>query len=165
MEATNNWYEGIEREIGSLKEKVSKEESKLYELDLLQRVAKRVGGFSSDCEYCQGHRNDISKLITDLGNLPKITQEEVADYGRKFRSIIKHLEKHHLLYRIVPTAPYILIPLGIAVLLFIIGGVMLSSDEATRNFDLSGLVWWFFGAIIGLVGVVLGIISLFRKPI
>lgn len=108
----NKWYEGIEKEIGSLKEKVPKEESKLYELGLLLRVAKRVDSFSSDCEYCQGHHDDISNLVANLGNLP-MTNEGVALYGKTFRSILKHLEKNHRL-RGTGFPPVVLILLGIA---------------------------------------------------
>ncbi|MFC1846524.1 hypothetical protein ACFLYS_00485 [Chloroflexota bacterium] len=103
----NNWYEGIESEISSLKEKMSRSDSKLFEVDLLSRVAKRVTGFSSDCEYCQGHRNDVSNLVTNLDNLP-MTNEDVADYGRTFRTIIKHLKKRHGLNRSLPSpVPYL----------------------------------------------------------
>ena len=34
----NNWYKGIEKEIDSLKEKMSNSGYKLYEVDLLSRV-------------------------------------------------------------------------------------------------------------------------------
>ncbi len=117
MKATNDWYEGIEKEIISLKDRMSKSDYKLYELDLLLRVAKRVVGLSSDCEYCQGHRNDISNLVTDLGNSSKMTKEEVADYGRTFKSVLRHLDKRHGLHRSVLNPA---IPLGIGGLIFLI---------------------------------------------
>ena len=77
---------------------MSSGDSKLYELDFLAREAKHVAGFSPDCEYCQGHRNDISNLVTSLSNLP-MTNEDVEGYGITFRSILKHLEKSHGLRR------------------------------------------------------------------
>jgi hypothetical protein len=90
----NNWHKGIEKEIGSLKEKMKKGDYQLYEVESLLRVAKIVNTLSSDCEDCQGHRNDISNLVANLGNLP-MTNEDVSDYGGTFRNIIKHLKKHH----------------------------------------------------------------------
>ena len=42
MENSNNWYEGIENEVSLLKNKMSKSDYKLYEVDLLLRVAKGV---------------------------------------------------------------------------------------------------------------------------
>jgi len=168
MEATNDWYEGIEKEISSLKDKITKKDYKLYELDLLLRVAKRVVGFSSDCEYCHGHRNDISNLVTDLRNLPEITKEEVANYSRTFRSILKHLEKHHGLHRSVPS---LVIPLAIVAIGGLISLIMVPfvlSAEDMAEFGSVG-VGLFIGIILlgvgVVVGVVLGIFRLFRKPI
>jgi len=160
----NNWHEDIEKEIGSLKEKMTKGDYKLFEVDLLLRVAKRVTSFSSDCEYCQSHRNDISNLVTDLGNLPKMTEEEVADYGRTFRSIIKHLEKHHGLRRSVPN-PFI--PLGIALVVILISLIAVVSAETMA--DTTELAIFYIGCLIAaillIVGVVQGILRLSRKPI
>ena len=161
-------YEGIEKEISSLKEKMAKGDHKLFEVDLLLRVAKRVTSFSSDCEYCQGHRNDISNLVTDLANLPKMTEEEVADYGRTFRSILKHLEKHHGLHRSVPS---LVIPLAIVAIGGLISLIMVPfvlSAEDMAEFGSVG-VGLFIGIILLGVGVVVGVVSgiirLFRKPI
>ena len=163
----NNWYEGIEKEISSLKEKMSKSDHKLYGVDLLLRIAKRVDSLSSDCEYCQGHRNDISNLVTDLDNLSDITKEEVSDYDRTFRSLVGHLEKRHGLHRIVPTTPYILIPLGIAVLLAGISYAMTlsASGKVDDTIGWLGVGGLFVAAAIFIAGVILGIIRLFRKPI
>ena len=168
MSPNNDWYESIEREISSLKEKMTKGDYKLFEVDLLLRAAKRVTSFSSGCEYCQGHRNDISNLVADLGNLPKMTEEEVADYGRKFRSILRHLDKHHGLHRSVPNPG---IPLGIGGLILLIVVIMLPIGILATSFgtfDIIGIVYigLFITSIIFLiVGVVLGIIRLFTKPI
>ena len=160
MKATNDWYEGIEKEINSLKNKMCKGDYKLYELDLLLRVTKRVVGLSSDCEYCQGHRNDISNLVTNLGNLPKMTKEEVVDYGRTFRSILRHLDKHHGLHRSVLN-PVIL--LGIGGLIFLI---MLFIGQKIPEYSAAiGVVYivLFIDIILVGVGVGLGIIRLLEN--
>ncbi len=168
MEATNNWYEGIKKEINSLKEKMTKGDYKLFEVDLLLRVAKRMTSFSSDCEYCQGHRNDISNLVTDLGNLPKMTEEEVADYGITFRSILRHLDKHHGLHRSVPNPG---IPLGIGGLILLIVVIMFPIAVLATSFGDSNIFRIFYiglfiiSIILLIVGVVLGIIRHIRKPI
>jgi hypothetical protein len=91
----NNWYEGIEKEINSLKEKMSKSDYQLYEVELLLRVTKRVSNFSSDCKHCQGYRNDISKLVSLLDDSLKMSFNKEANYGRTLRSIIKHLKDNH----------------------------------------------------------------------
>jgi len=159
----NNWYEGIEKEIGSLKEKTSKGDFNLYEVDLLSRVAKHVAGFSSNCEDCQGHRNDISNLLAKLDNLP-MNNEDIADYGRTFRSILKHLNKRHGLGKSLPNpVPYLIA----APLLFIISLTMASygfgTDSAT--FFVPGFIGLLVAICTFLVGVVLGIFRLLRELI
>jgi hypothetical protein len=152
----NDWYDGIEKEIGSLKEKMSKGDSQLYELDLLSRVAKRVASFSSDCEHCQEHRNDISKLVTNLDGLP-MKNEDVADYGRTFRSILKHLKKRHGLGKSLPSpVPYLIA----APLLFIISSVMGSYGLGTDSdtFFVLGAIGLPVAICTFLVGVVLSIL-------
>ena len=159
----NNWYEGIERGISSLKEKMPKEDYSDYELDLLLRVAKRVAGFSSDCEHCHGHRNDISKLITNLDNI-SLTNEEEADYGRTFRIITNHLKKYHRLHRSLPNP---VPPLVAAPLLFIISMALLGNGMGTGSDTsfVSGLVVLLVAVCTFLAGVILGILRRFIKPI
>jgi len=164
MSPKNDWYENIEREISSLEEKMTKGDYKLFEVDLLLRVAKRVTSFSSDCEYCQGHRNDISNLVTDLGNLPKMTEEEVAGYGRTFRSILRHLNKHHGLHRSVPNP---LIPLGIALVIPLIYFVIADQiiDRWTEEHIGIRIIGILIFIIPMIIAIVFGIIRLIRKPI
>lgn len=164
MEATTDWYAGIEREISSLKEKISGNDYKLYEVDLLLRAAKRMADFSSDCEQCQAHRNDISNLVTDLGNLPEITKDEVTNYGRTFRNIIKHIEKYHRLRRSVPN-PLILIGIALPILLMSVIFIGSAGHDVTVSLHIIAIA--FIGSIIAaivlIVGVVFGIIRLFTK--
>ena len=163
MSETNTWYKGTEKKISSLKEKMSRGDSKLYELDFLARVAKRVADFSSDCKDCQGHRNDISNLLTSLGNLP-MTNEEEADYGRTFRSILKHLKKNHGLDRSLPNpVPYLIA----APLLFIISFTFVNYGFGTDSGTpfVLGAIGLFVAVGIFPVAVVLGILRLFIKPI
>jgi hypothetical protein len=164
MEATTDWYAGIEKEISSLKDEMSKGDYKLYELDLLLRVAKRVADFSSDCELCQDHRNDVSKLVADLKNLPEITKEEVAGYGRTLRTVIKHIQKYHLLNR---SGLNPVLPLGIAVLLSVISyGLIAISDGSMGDIrGWIGLLGLFFAAISLIWGVYVGIKRLLAKRI
>ena len=161
MNTNIDWYEGIEKEISSLKDKMSKSDYKPYELDLLLRVAKRVASLSSDCKYCQGYRNDVSNLVTNLGNLPKMTEEEVPDYGRTFRSILRHLDKRHGLHRNFPN-PFIL--LGIGGLVFLL---MLYIGQYIPEYS-GFIVVVYMGLFVSImlmgVGVGLGILRLIKKP-
>jgi hypothetical protein len=158
MEDNNQWYKGIEKEITLLKEKMRKSDTQVYELDLLLRVATHVAGFSSDCENCQGHRNDISNLLTKLDNLP-MNNEDIADYGRMFRSILKHLKKRHGLGKSLPNpVPYLIA----APLLFIISFTFVNSGFGTDSYIpfVLGVIGLGVAICAFLVGVVLGILRL-----
>ncbi len=165
MEATADWYKGIENEVGSLKGQMSEYDYKLYELDLLLRVAKQVATLSSGCEYCQGHRNDISKLVADLKNLPEITHEEVADYGRTFRSIMKHLEKNHGDPMKSSKSKGCLIgAIGCIVspILFIVGIFLSIYPQSFWEGTPDGPIFWFF-TLLSIAVLIIGFSYLLKK--
>ncbi len=149
----NNWYKSTEKKISSLKEKVSRGDYKLYELEVLSRVVNRVDSFSSDCEDCQAHRNDISNLVAKLDNLP-MNNEDIADYSSTFRSIIEHLKKRHGLHRtfglILPIAAVVVAPL-----LFMISLSLMSYGFGTDSYTLfvSGLIVLGVAVITGVIGI------------
>jgi len=158
----DEWYENIEKELSSLKDKMSESDYKLFEVDLLLRVTKRVTSFSSDCKHYQEHRNDISNLVNNLGKSLK-NEEEVTIYGRTFRRILTHLGKHHGLHSKVlnPT-----IPLAIGVPIFLIAVIIGLSAEDFGDPNLGiALICFIIGSIFLIVGTIIGIFRLFRKPI
>jgi len=91
----NKWYESIEKEINSLKEKMSEEDYNYYGLGLLLQAAKRVDDFSSECEECDSIKEKITSILACISNWPKTTKEEKENYIQVFRSITEHLKKQH----------------------------------------------------------------------
>jgi hypothetical protein len=96
MSETNDWYEGIEREVTSLRDKMSRSDKYLYKLDLLLETAKKVAELSSECKECQGYQNEITNLIAVVKNLPTLNDEgEIPNYSKPFKRITKHLRQKH----------------------------------------------------------------------
>jgi hypothetical protein len=121
-------------------------------------VAKHVAGFSSDCEYCQGHRNDISNLVTNLDNLP-MTKEDVTDYGRTFRTIIKHLDRRHGIHRGSSIMKVLLVVAGISFVVLVVNfgiGIGTTSGwepavENTFRFIQTFSIGLFIASIVGII--------------
>ena len=97
METDNSWHDDIVREIGECREKFNKKDYKKYRLDFLVRAAKRVDGFSEDCNECESLRGEITKLVEGLGSLVEPSKENRKSHLKAVRIIIKHLEKRHKL--------------------------------------------------------------------
>ena len=89
------WYEGIEKEINSLKEKMSKGDYSAYELDSLLHVAKRISSLSEKCNECAELKGEITNAIKGLANWPNTSKEEKKTYIFEFRTSANHLKKYH----------------------------------------------------------------------
>ena len=53
MEIQSRWHRETTEKISSYQSSLSKKEQKKYQLDLLQRVTRRVAGFYDECGECQ----------------------------------------------------------------------------------------------------------------
>ncbi len=98
MEAQSSWHSQIVKEISPYQGSLSKKESKKHKLDLLLRVARRVDDFSPECGNCQLFRQEITKLVQDLGFMlqtPNPGKEERKRYSRAINNIVRHLQKEH----------------------------------------------------------------------
>jgi hypothetical protein len=117
MDTAEQWYQGIESQINSYRQLVSKKDFKKYQLDLLLRVAKRLASFSRDCEECRKYLEDISRLSAEAGSPPLISKEQKKEYNHSLNTIVQHLKKKHKLVFEGETSGYwiaIGVALGIA---------------------------------------------------
>ena len=98
MQTSNNWYEGIKKQLESFRESLSEKDYKKYKLRLLLCVAERVAEFSPQCGQCQIFQQDISTLTEDIGNLVQVADKDKGKaHLKKINSIVAHLQKHHKL--------------------------------------------------------------------
>ena len=98
MEYQNNWYENIAREVNRRKDRFSPREYKIYKLDLLIRISKRLNEFYADCVDCQNMKREMEIIVGSLDHLLHSSREEQKNYFNAIDNIIKHLkEKHNLI--------------------------------------------------------------------
>ena len=95
MSPNNNWYEGIEKEISSLKEKMNKRDYAVYELNALLRVAKRISSLSDECSQCAELKENITHAISGIAAYRNISKKQKKNYIHTFRVIAKHLKESH----------------------------------------------------------------------
>jgi uncharacterized protein YcfJ len=97
MEVPSRWYDDTTREIAIHQDSFTKKEAKRYKLDLLQRVARRVAGFSSECGNCQIFQQQITQFVRDLANLSLLSDAARKEYSRSMKRMVKHLQSQHKL--------------------------------------------------------------------
>jgi hypothetical protein len=94
----NNEFESLINDIKELKNNIDKEVAKKIDLDLLERIIKRLISFSTECEECTKMLdelgNDIDELKNKQGNFEK---DDYKQYNKKIQLIIAHLQKNHKL--------------------------------------------------------------------
>jgi len=93
----NDWYKYIVNEINKYKDIFSPRQYKIYKLDLLLRISKRIQDFSPDCRKCQNIKTEINKLVEMLENIIKSSREERRGYFDSIDNIVKHLKEKHKL--------------------------------------------------------------------
>lgn len=114
MENNNDWLEKTTKEIVGQQERLSDSDNKKYKLDVLLCVAKRVNGFSDDCEKCKNSKEEIEKLVDKLNQVEQQSTEERNNYFYIINLTIRHLQKSH---KLIPRGYYtgIGIPVGVII--------------------------------------------------
>lgn len=91
----SDWYESIEKEVGTLKEKMSKRDYSAYELDALLRVAQHIASLSVKCSQCAESKENITNAINGLVDWLITPKEQKDNYIHTFRAIVNHFEQYH----------------------------------------------------------------------
>lgn len=94
----NDLYIELLKELEELKVSVDIQTAKKLSLDLLERIIKRLGEFSPECDECSQSLNELEKYIKQLkdkqGGLDK---NDLKQNSIKLNSITSHLQKQHKL--------------------------------------------------------------------
>ena len=114
MQDQNGWFANITTEINRQKQQFGPREYKVYKLDLLIRISKRLNDFFPDCIDCQNMKREMEIIICSLDNLLQSSREEQKNYFASIDNIVKHLkEKHNLVSENQNLALWL--PLGIGI--------------------------------------------------
>ncbi|MFC2159252.1 hypothetical protein ACFLQS_00845 [Actinomycetota bacterium] len=114
MQEQNGWFDNITKEINRQKEHFSPRDYKVYKLDLLIRISKRLNDFLPDCIDCQNIKREMEIIVGSLDNLVHSSREEQKNYFNAIDNMVKHLkEKHNLISEGQNLALWL--PLGIGI--------------------------------------------------
>jgi len=97
MSKSTDWYDGILDAINNYRDRYGAKAHKKNRLDLLLRLSSRVDGFSNDCSECRQNREEITKLVKNLGDPANSTKEDRKKHSKVLSTITEHLKKHHKL--------------------------------------------------------------------
>lgn len=128
--------------LNALKNNSYKNTSKKLNLDMTERMIKRLDSFSAECEKCINHLNELEEFLLlhkeELGKLEKVS---IKQYKQMMTSITSHLQKNHQLI----TPGYYL---GIYIALFLSVGMifrMILFDNLAVGMSIGILI----GAVLG----------------
>ena len=98
MQDHNGWFDNITKEINRQKEHFSPREYKVFKLDMLIRISKRLNDFFPDCIDCQNIKREMEIITGSLDNLVHSSREEQKNYFNAIDNMVSHLkEKHNLI--------------------------------------------------------------------
>lgn len=127
MTPFKSWLDDTKERIDTYKKSFSKAESKRYKLEFLERIAKRVDGFSSVCGECYQAKGEITTLLNNLKGLIQISPMATKDYRNKINKMVGHLRKKH---KLVPAGTYTAIGNGVGVALGVSVGIAMDNVGA-----------------------------------
>ncbi len=120
MPPFKDWLADIKGKIEKHRKTLTKAETRKYKLEFLERVAKKVDQFSSQCGECYQSQGEITALLDNLAILVQLPTMATKDYHRKINKIVHHLRKQH---KLIPAGTYAAIGNGAGVALGIAIGV------------------------------------------
>ena len=105
MENRNRWYEETNKKLDSYLDGLSKNEQKRYQLELVERAARRVGHYSDECGECQLFQQDITAYVNELGNMVHLKDDvRRKRYAKRLKQTIRHLQSQH---NLIPKGHYV----------------------------------------------------------
>ncbi len=105
MVANSRWYEETIQKLSPYQSSLSKRERKKYQLDLLERVSRRVAEFNDECGECQLFQQEITLYVNDLGNMVHLADNtRRKQYVKRLKQTVRHLQSQH---KLVPKGHYV----------------------------------------------------------
>ena len=105
MEIQDRWHEEITRKLDPYRDSLSKKEQKKDQLDLLERVSRRVAEFNDECGECQLFQQEITAYVNDIGNMIHLSDNvRRKKYAKRLKQTVRHLQGQH---KLVPKGHYV----------------------------------------------------------
>lgn len=88
-------------QIKAIREAIDEKQAKKYNLPQLERVVKRLGQFSPECEECNNQLSQLEIHVERIKNLDDkvgaVHKEYYKEYMKAVQKAIGHLQKEHKL--------------------------------------------------------------------
>ena len=129
MEVGSQWYNRIAIEISQYQTTLGQKGARQYKLDLLLRVARRVGEFSDICSECQTLKQGIEQLVHEMSMIIQMPSKEgIRNHTKAVDRQVQHLKKVH---KLVDKGQYL--GMGIGIGMAIGGGIGAAMGAAFNN--------------------------------
>ncbi len=106
MSFENHWQQATLEAIQQQRSGLEAKAQKKHQLDLLERVVRRISEFSTGCSDCLSLQGLITELVSGLNGQGPADRVGLKAYRKKLRSLTHHLYKRH---RLRPTGSMIAI--------------------------------------------------------
>ena len=147
--ANNSRYKDEERQTGLLKGELNAEESWIYELELLQRITKRVVNLSPHCTECSSYKSKIADIYIYLADEPDMTIDKRRSYSVMLFNIATRLDVDPGL--IIDRGKW-WIPIIIGIVIGAMPGLTFALMMGTKEQDTGADI----GRIIAAAGIIIG---------
>ncbi len=97
MSFEKSWQEETLEAIRQQRATLEATGKKKYQLDLLERVVRRVSDFSTDCSECLSSQAKITELVSGVRGQGPPDKVALKAYRKRLRSLTLHLYKIHRL--------------------------------------------------------------------
>lgn len=120
--------EGMIDEITRLKESIGNQYTKKLQLNLLERIIKRLESYHAECDICEKTlielKEQLNLIKVNQGQLSKV---EIKEYFRIINNTVAHLQKQH---KLVSEGYYMGICMALGVSFGLLFGTILYSVSA-----------------------------------
>lgn len=90
-----NWAEEIDLRLTEKLSGINEKDFRFYRIAEFQRMIKRTGELSANCNECQAMKNDIEAVVESIDKAIHIPGKLRRNYDRLIDRIAKHQRKHH----------------------------------------------------------------------
>lgn len=96
----NNLSEKLLKDMEELKTSLGPQTSKKLDLDLFERIIKRLESFSTECEECKRMLSNLEEYINRLkSRKEQLDKKDFRENGINLNTMISHLQSKHKLVR------------------------------------------------------------------
>ena len=92
----NQFFEKLMEELSEFKANIDDKLAKNLDLELLERMVKRLNSFSQECEECNRKLSELERHISDLRSRNgQLSKEDFKQHNIILNNVKEHMQKAH----------------------------------------------------------------------